>query len=159
MAVGSGEFEVAGDAGDGEEAVVVWAVRNGLPDDYRHGLLPATGSGCALRRSSSGFMPPQAGGRRGQSHIHPHRAERRIPDGGGCPASTISVGLLPHTLPCLMMLPKFYGGRRPCYGRSRPPFVSPWLLGRFGNYRCQGHWVGVLPILLRPSVPVPPPAP
>ncbi len=54
MAVGSGEFEVAGDAGDGKEAVLVWAVRNGLPDDYRHGLLPATGSGCALRRSSSG---------------------------------------------------------------------------------------------------------
>ena len=26
-------FEVVGHAGDGEEAVVVWAVRNGLPDD------------------------------------------------------------------------------------------------------------------------------
>ena len=30
---GSGEFEVAGHAGGGEEAVVVWAVRNGLLDD------------------------------------------------------------------------------------------------------------------------------
>ena len=29
----SGEFEVAGHAGDSEEAVVVWAVRNGLLDD------------------------------------------------------------------------------------------------------------------------------
>ena len=29
----TGEFEVVGHAGDGEEAVVVWAVRNGLPDD------------------------------------------------------------------------------------------------------------------------------
>ena len=55
--------------------------------------------------------PAQTGGRRGQSYIHPHRAERRIPDGGGCPASTISVGLLPHRLPCLMMLPKIL--RRP----------------------------------------------
>ena len=30
---GFGEFEVAGHARDGEEAVVVWAVRNGLLDD------------------------------------------------------------------------------------------------------------------------------
>ena len=33
MPEGSGKFEVAGYAGDGEEAVVVWAVRNGLLDD------------------------------------------------------------------------------------------------------------------------------
>ena len=34
MLEGSGEFEVVGHAGDGEEeAVVVWAVRNGLLDD------------------------------------------------------------------------------------------------------------------------------
>ena len=33
MLEGSGEFEVAGHAGDGKEAVVVWAVRNGLLDD------------------------------------------------------------------------------------------------------------------------------
>ena len=30
---GSGKFEVAGHARDGEEAVVVWAARNGLLDD------------------------------------------------------------------------------------------------------------------------------
>ena len=30
---GSGEFDVAGHARDGEEAVVVWAVRNRLLDD------------------------------------------------------------------------------------------------------------------------------
>ena len=33
MPEGSGKFEVAGHARDGEEAVVVWAVRNGLLDD------------------------------------------------------------------------------------------------------------------------------
>ena len=33
MLEGSGEFEVAGHGRDGEEAVVVWAVRNGLLDD------------------------------------------------------------------------------------------------------------------------------
>ena len=33
MLEGSGGFEVAGHAGGGEEAVVVWAVRNGLLDD------------------------------------------------------------------------------------------------------------------------------
>ena len=54
MLEGSGEFEVAGHARDGAEAVVVWAVRNGLLDEWRHGLLPATCGGCALRRSSSG---------------------------------------------------------------------------------------------------------
>ena len=30
---GSGKFEVAGHARDSEEAVMVWAVRNGLLDD------------------------------------------------------------------------------------------------------------------------------
>ena len=33
MLEGSGEFEVAGHARDGEEAVGVWAVWNGLLDD------------------------------------------------------------------------------------------------------------------------------
>ena len=33
MPEGSGEFEVVGRARDGEEAVVVWAVRHGLLDD------------------------------------------------------------------------------------------------------------------------------
>ena len=33
MPEGSGKFEVVGHARDGEEAVVVWAVRNGLLDD------------------------------------------------------------------------------------------------------------------------------
>ena len=42
MLEGSGEFEVAGYARDSEEAVVVWAVRNGLLGEWRHRLLPAT---------------------------------------------------------------------------------------------------------------------
>ena len=33
MPEGSGKFEVAGHARDGEEEAVVWAVRNGLLDD------------------------------------------------------------------------------------------------------------------------------
>ena len=33
MLEASGEFEVVGRARDGEEAVVVWAVRSGLLDD------------------------------------------------------------------------------------------------------------------------------
>ena len=40
MLEGFGEFEVVGRARDGEEAVVVWAVRNGLLDEWRRGLLP-----------------------------------------------------------------------------------------------------------------------
>ena len=54
---GSGKFEVAGHARDGEEAVVVWAARNGLLDDYRHG----------------------------PSSLHLHRAPVRLPDGEGVP--------------------------------------------------------------------------
>ena len=60
---------MAGHAGDGEEAVVVWAVRNGLL------LRLAAG---AHWRSSSG----QAGRRR-PSRLNLHRAERRLPDGEG----------------------------------------------------------------------------
>ena len=39
-------------AGDGAEAVVVWAVRNGLLGEWRRGLLLRLAA--ALRRSSSG---------------------------------------------------------------------------------------------------------
>ena len=60
MLEGSGKFEVAGHARDGEEAVVVWAVRNGLLDEWRRGLLRRIAAGAHFGAAT----PPKAWGRR-----------------------------------------------------------------------------------------------
>ena len=56
------EFEVAEHAGDGEEAVVVWAVRNGLLDEWRRGL---------LRRLAAGAHCGEAAPQLGDDNDHP----------------------------------------------------------------------------------------
>ena len=47
------------------------------------GLGPAEVGRLAAGAHRREAAPPQAGGRRQQPHIHPQRAERRLPDGGG----------------------------------------------------------------------------
>ncbi len=56
MPEGSGEFEVAEHAGDSEVVVVVWAVRNGLLDEWRRGLLLRLAAGARC-----GEAAPQLG--------------------------------------------------------------------------------------------------
>ena len=62
MPEGSVEFEVVGRAKDGEAAVVIWAVRNGLLDEWRRGL---------LRRLAAGAHCGEAAPQLGDDNDHP----------------------------------------------------------------------------------------